>query len=248
MVRLFALVIVLFLILFDFRAVTAFEFPQTSIFAPFPSFRPFPTGTPVPTRAPSPSPMPAASGTPVPTSAPATLKIEDVDPSSANFLQEFTIYGTNFGTTPGNISFRLYNNLLSSGGVPIVSWSDTEIVAKVPGVRKGSYRIQVITSDSKKSNEVKFSVKNGQPMVNTTSLHQLNNEYELIFQGSEFGFRRGSIDIYLGPDLVGNGIIESWSSSRVRFTIPNIPYQEYGFQLTTSDGRKSSLKFFTVGN
>lgn len=232
--------------LFDLRTVTAFEFPASGIFGPFPSFRPFPTRTPKPTQNPTPSATPVESATPTPSSAPAQLEIEDVDPSSANFMQEFTLEGTNFGTAPGSVSFRYYTNSFTSGAA-IVSWSDTEIKAKVPGVKKGSYRIQVITSENKKSNEVKFTVRNGQPFINITSLHHLNNEYELIFQGTEFG-RRGSIDIYLGSDLVGNGVIEYWSNSRVRFTLPSIPFQEYGFQLTTSDGRKSSFKFFTVGN
>ena len=233
--------------LFDLRAVTAFEFPTGGIFGPFPSFRPFPTKTPKPTQNPTPSATPVASATPTPSSAPAQLEIEDVDPSSANFMEEFVIYGGGFGSAPGSVSFRYYRNSYISGGAPIVSWEDDQIVAKVPALAKGSYRIQVMTADNKKSNEIRFSVKNGQPIINSSSISNVNGEFELTFQGTEFG-RRGSIDIYSGPDLVGNGIIKSWSSSRVRFELPALPNHEYGFQITTADGRKSSLKFFTVGN
>lgn len=235
--------------LFDLRAVTALEFPNGGIFGPFPSFRPFPTKTPKPTKAPTPAPSstPIASATPAPSSVPAQPEIEDVDPSSANFMQEFTIYGGGFGNNPGSVSFRLSNQSFISAGAPIVSWADDEIVAKVPALRKGSYRIQVATADGKKSNEVRFSVKNGQPIINSSSISNVNGEFEMTFQGTEFG-RRGSIDIYSGSDLVGNGIIKSWSSSRVRFELPALPNHEYGFQITTADGRKSSLKFFTVGN
>ena len=248
MVKLFAFVIVLFLMLFDLRAVTAFEFPSSGVFGSFPSFKPFPVKTPKPTQAPTPTATPTASSTPAPTSTPAGIEIEDVEPSSANFMQEFTIYGYGFGSNPGSVSFRLNNQSFSSGGAPIVSWNNEEIVAKVPAVSKGSFRIQVITSGGLKSNEIRFSVKNGQPIVNSTSISLVNGEYELTFQGTELGSRRGSVDIYNGDSLAGNGIIKNWSSSRVRFELPALPRHEYGFQITTSDGRKSSKKFFTVGN
>jgi len=163
-------------------------------------------------------------------------------------MQEFTLTGLNFGSTAGSVSFRYYNQSYSSGGAPIVSWSPTGIKAKVPAVKKGSYRIQVITSENKKSNEIKFTVKNGQPVINSTSVRLLNGEYEIVFEGKEFGSKRGSIDIYADNNLAGNGQIRYWSSSRVRFGLPALPNQEYGFQISTSDGRKSSLKYFTLGN
>lgn len=221
---------------------------------PFPSINPFPfpTNTPAPSAAPSQSP--SSSPTPAPSISTA-VEIEDIDPGSANFMQEFTITGFNFGNTPGSVSFRYYNQGFPSGGAPIVSWNQNEIRAKVPAVKKGSYRIQVITSENeqssssnKKSAEERFTVKNGQPIINSTSVRLLNGEYELVFGGSEFGSRRGSIDIYAGDNLAGNGIIKYWSSSRVRFELPELPHQEYGFRLTSSDGRQSSFKFFTLGN
>lgn len=220
---------------------------------PFPSIKPFhfPTHTPVPSSSPFSSASPAQTPSPSPTPAPSistAVEIDDVDPTSANFMEEFTVTGFNFGSNPGGVSFRYYNQGFPSEGAPIISWSNTEIKAKVPGVKKGSYRIRVTTSDNKKSNEIRFTVKNGQPVINSTSVRFLDGEYELVFEGSEFGFKRGSIDIYAGDSLAGNGIIKYWSSSRVRFELPELPNQEYGFQITTSDGRQSSLKFFTLGN
>ena len=220
---------------------------------PFPSLNPFPfpTNTPEASSTPEPSatPTPSTSATPAPSISTA-VEIDDVDPSSANFMQEFTLTGFNFGSTTGSVNFRASNQSYPSGGAPIVSWSDTEVKAIVPAVKKGSYRIQLITSNNKKSNEVKFTVKNGQPIVNSSSIKSLNGEYELTFQGTEFGTKRGSIDIYVGnsSNLAGNGIIKYWSSSKIRFELPNLPHQEYGFQISTSDGRKSSLKYFAVGN
>lgn len=216
---------------------------------PFPSFKPFPfptsTATPAPSAVPSQTPSPTITPAPSVTTA---VEIDDVNPSSANFMQEFTLTGFNFGQNPGSISFRNFNQGFSSGGAPIVSWSDQEIKAKIPAVKKGYYRIQVITADAKKSNEIKFTVKNGQPVINSTSLRAVNGEYEFVFQGTEFGSRRGEVSIYLGSTIAGKGIIEYWSSSRVRFEFPPLPHAEYGFQIQTSDGRQSSFKFFTVGN
>lgn len=216
---------------------------------PFPSFKPFPfpssISTPAPTSTPVPSIIPSATPAPSVTTA---VEINNVNPSSANFMQEFTLTGFNFGSNPGSISFRYYSQSYSSGGAPIVSWSSNQIKAKVPAVKKGSYRIQVITSDGKKSNEIKFSVNNGQPIVNSTSIRLLNGEYELVFEGTEFGSRRGEINIYADSNIEAKGIIKYWSSSRVRFALPNLPHREYGFQIQASDGRQSSLKFFTLGN
>lgn len=250
MKKLIAFVIVLFAMLFDLRAVMALEFPSSGLFGSFPSTRPFtfPSKTPKPTSSANPTSTPIASATPAPTSAPTLLEIEDIEPNSANFMDEFVIYGANFGTGTGSVSLRVSNQNYSSGGAPIVSWTDNEIKARVPAVRKGAYRVQVITSDGKKSNEIRFSVKNGQPIINSSSISLVNGEYEMTFQGTELGSRRGSVDIYNGDSLAGNGIIKSWSSSKVRFDLPALPNHEYGFQITTSDGRKSSLKFFTVGN
>lgn len=219
---------------------------------PFPSFKafPFPTNSPAPTSTPIPTstPQPSNSATPKPTPVSTAVEIEDVDPNSANFMDEFIVYGTNFGPTPGSVNFRYYNQSFVSAGSPIISWTNSEIHAKVPALKKGSYRIQVVTADSKKSNEERFSINNGQPIVNSTSVRLLNGAYELTFEGSEFGFMRGEVNIYVGSNLAGKGIIKYWSSSRVRFALPTLPKQEYGFQIQTSDGRQSSLKYFNVGN
>ena len=218
---------------------------------PFPSLKPFPfpTSTPAASATPLPSPTPTLSPsiTPAPSFTTA-VEIDDVQPGSANFMQEFTLTGFNFGANPGSVSFRYYNQSYSSGGALIISWGNNEIKAKVPAVKKGSYRIQVITADKKKSNEKSFNVKNGQPIITSTSISVVNGEYELVFQGTELGSKRGSVDIYAGSNLAGNGDIKYWSSSRVRFGLPALPHQEYGFQISTSDGRKSSLRYFTVGN
>jgi len=246
--RSFAFFIVLFLLLFDLSSVSAqnfssFNFPAFSTF-PFPSKTPKPTPTSQPSSTPVPSsPASIPSSSPVPT----VLEIDDIDPTSADFMEEFIIYGGGFGTTPGSVNFRNPNQSFSSGGAVVVSWSEDEITATVPALKKGSYRIQVVTSDNKKSAEEKFTVRNGQPIINSTSLSNNNGKWELTFQGSEFG-RRGTMDIYKGDSFSTKGIIKSWTSSRIRFEIPAIPHGEYGFQITTADGRKSSLKFFTVGN
>lgn len=163
-------------------------------------------------------------------------------------MEEFTLTGFNFGSSPGSVSFRYYTQNYLSGGAPIISWSSSEIKAKVPAVKKGYYRIQVITADGKKSNEIKFTVRNGQPTVNSTSINALNGKYELTFQGTEFGYSRGEINIYAQNSVIAKGIIKYWSSSRIRFEVPSLPIQEYGFQIQASDGRQSSLKYFTLGN
>ncbi len=219
-----------------------------SLFNPFPSIKPFPFESKPPISTPAPTQAPTSTPSPTPTQAPSNVfELEDVEPSSANFMEEFTVYGSNFGSTAGYISFRQSNQGYPSGGATPISWSNTEIKAKVPFFKKGSYRIQIIRSDGSKSNEIKFTIKNGQPVINATSVQLTNGEYELTFQGTEFGTKRGSVNIYSGSSIVAHGTIKSWSSSRVRFGLPGLSRQEYGFQIQASDGRQSSLKYFTLG-
>lgn len=239
--------------LVDLESVFALEMPKVGgnpFGSGFPSNFPSTGNFPFPSKTPRPSSSaPASTAVPSTTPVPTTVfEIIDIEPSSVNFDQEFRIYGTNFGASGGSVNFRLSSQSFSSGAAPIVSWSNTEIVAKVPGLKKGSYRVQIVRADGQKSNEEKLSIKNGLPTINSTSISAVNGKYELTFQGTEFGTRRGTMNIYDGSTLVGTGIIRSWSSSRVRFDLPNLPRKNYGFQILTSDGRKSALQFFTVGN
>lgn len=245
--RILILLLVSIFTLTSASSVSAFDFPSSSgVFGnfPFPSIKPFPSKTPQPSNLPSSTPNPSASSTPNPSTK---LEILDIDPSSANYMDEFTIEGTAFGGTQGSVSFRASGQNYVSAGAQIVSWDNNKIKAKIPAVKKGTYYIQVVTSEGKKSNEERLSVKNGQPIIVSTSLNAVNGNYELTFQGTEFG-RRGTINIYNGSSLVGTGVIRSWSSSRIRFNVPNLPRKEYGFQIVTSDGRQSALRMFTVGN
>lgn len=247
MSKIIALFVVVFILLVDLESVFALDMPKINGNPFGSSFSPgFPSGNfPFPSK----TPKPSATATSTPTPSPTTVfEITDVEPSSVNYMEEFRIYGTNFGSTQGAVNFRQTNQSFSSGGAPIVSWSDSEIVAKVPALRKGYYRIQILRADGQKSEEVRFSVKNGQPIVNSNSISAVNGKYELTFQGSEFGTKLGVINIYDGSSIVANGITRSWSSSRVRFELPNLTRKQYGFQIQTADGRQSSIQLFTVGN
>lgn len=229
-------------LLFSFANVSnasAQSFPSFN----FPSIKPFP----LPSKTPKSSKVPDPTTIPSPAPVSTKFEITEVDPSSGNYMQEFTIYGTNFGGGTGSVNFRLNNQSFSSGSAPIISWSNSEIKARVPAIAKGSYRIQVVNADGHKSNEKKFSVKNGIPVVNSNSIVARDGEIEMTFVGKEFG-KRGSIDIYDGSTLAGHGILRSWSSSKIRFDLPDLPRKQYGFQITTADGRKSPLRMFIVGN
>ena len=249
MAKIIALIVIVFVMLVDLDSVFALEMPKIGG-NPFGSSFPSTGNFPFPSKTPKPSASATASPTTAPTSTPApttVFEITDIEPSSANFDQEFTIYGTNLGTS-GSVNFRLSSQSFSSGSAPIVSWGQNQIKVKVPALKKGSYRVQVVRSDGQKSNEERFSIKAGQPVVNSNSIQAVNGKYELTFQGSEFGSRRGVVNIYDGSTLVGTGIIKSWSSSRVRIDLPTLARKQYGFQIQTADGRKSSVQFFTVGN
>lgn len=78
--------------------------------------------------------------------------ISSIDPDSGPIGVPVTIHGSFFGSSPGSVTF----SGIEAGEV--ISWSDTEIVARVPaGAVTGP--VVVHTADNKDSNDVTFTVE-----------------------------------------------------------------------------------------
>ena len=221
------ILIVLFVVLFITpTSAHALSFPKPSFFN-FPSF-------------------PSASSTPKPsfTPNPQGVDLQVIEPTTVNFSQTFTLKGKNFGAAQGSVRFYIRGNSLPSAAAPIVSWSDTEIKATVPAVQGNSYYdVAVKKSDNKLTNKLRVRVKYGQPLINSTSFVNQNGEIIITLSGRDFNSKDGKIVFYNSSNaVVGEGEIDSWSNSRIRFTPPTLPTGDYKYQIQTADGRLSSLK------
>lgn len=228
----------------DKNAKTSAPVILKKIITPTPTSNPIlsPTSTPKPTPTLTPSPTPQI-----------IVKIDSITPTSGNYGSEITIKGSNFGYVNGSVSF--YNSSgINSGGSTIVSWSDSEVKGKVPFVKSDSdYQVEVGTSNGKKSNRIAFRVLAGQPIISSIAPSSMGPGDEIIIDGSGFGSNTGSVNFHQvdSPDSASGGsVITSWSDTQIKGNVPGIlaPNTEYGIQIITSDGRRSSFKYYQVGN
>ena len=99
-----------------------------------------------------------AAGTPVgPTSDAAwpiftvtgpVPKVTGLSPASAPAGSLITITGDNFGSTPGRVTLCQFCGTLSAidGTATIVSWTPTEVLARVPGMQNGVAEVHLTTA------------------------------------------------------------------------------------------------------
>lgn len=199
----------------------------------------------------APSTNPAVSPSTTTTSSntnSSDMRVNEVNPTSGNFMQTITLKGNNFGNSAGSVAF--YGTSSSpSGGGPIESWSNTEIKVKVPAIRGNTdYQLEV-SAGGKTSNRIGFKVINGQPQLNSVSPNPASG-ISITLSGSELGSSNGTVTFYEGGNPAGTCSIASWSDSQISCTVPaNLTQgKEYGLQITTSDGRQTSFKYYTFGN
>lgn len=196
-----------------------------------------PTLTSAPTLAPSPTPVPS------------NPRIDSISPSSGPSGQDIAIKGSLFGGEMGTVRMCLSGNCNYN---PVVdSWSNTEIKARVSGMitQAGAYDVSVVTKNNITSNWVSFTVTAGQPIINNISPSNISPALNITLSGSNFG-SRGQVNFYKNyPALSGTGNIESWSSTQIVVTIPGSldGNTEYGIEVVSGEGSKSSFKYYTVG-
>lgn len=69
----------------------------------------------------------------------------------------------------------------------------------------------------------------------------------VTFSGSAFGTNTGAVTFYEGGTPAGTCNVTAWSETSLTCTMPNLTAEKnYGMQLTTSDGRQSSFKYYTL--
>lgn len=174
------------------------------------------------------------------------MRINEVNPTSGNFMQTITLKGNNFGNSAGSVVFYA-NSSSPSGGGPIESWSDTEVRFKVPAVKGNTdYQLEV-SAGGKMSNRIGFKVINGQPQLNSVSPNPAPG-LSITLSGTELGSSNGAVTFYEGGNPAGTCSITSWNDSQITCTIPaNLTQgKEYGLQITTADSRQTSFKYYQL--
>ncbi len=199
------------------------------------------------TVSPSASSSPAASTSSNSNSSGVVLN--GIDPSNPAFGTQMTLRGSGFGSSQG--VYNVYANGQAQPYGGIQSWSDTEIKTSSPFFASGAeYQLEVQTADGKKSNRITVKSGDGQPFVDNFSPSNAKPGQELVLKGGRFG-SQGQVNFFQNyPSLSGSGQITSWNDSEIHLSIPsNLEAgKEYGIEVVSGGGGKSSFKYYTLGS
>jgi uncharacterized protein (TIGR02145 family) len=134
--------------------------------------------------------------------------ITSIKPTSGKTGDTITITGSNFGTSPGTVSFT------GSDASLYTEWIDTEIKVKIP--RYASNGKLSVTVGGQNSNEIDFMVI---PQITGITPSATFSGEEITISGSGFGGDQGTSFVSF------NGIkatkYSNWSTSEIKVTVPN---------------------------
>lgn len=176
--------------------------------------------------------------------------ISSVTPISGKFMDTITLSGARFGTS-GSVNFyNRYNQ--ASGGAPIVSWSTSSIKFTVPAIAGfQTYSVQVRSNTNEFSNTIVFAMKEPQPYIGGIAPANVAPNGQITITGADFGTTVGAVNFYLpgSQSASGGSVITSWAATSIRANVPGIigKNRDYLVEVVTSDGRKSSMKVYSVG-
>jgi len=169
--------------------------------------------------------------------------INSITPTSGIVGSITAVYGSGFGNKQGSVVFYNQKGQASTGAL-ILGWYDGGVKFRIPAVAKGTYSVEIQTSDGKKSNKVSFSVIAGQPTISSLYTYKLSWGGYFIIYGQDLG-NSGKINLYNIGSTVPfyNASILYWSDSLIIGQIsPKVGGNTtYGIQVSTSDNRNSSI-------
>lgn len=163
--------------------------------------------------------------------------ISSLSPSSGFYEDQITINGEHFGTTQGTVKF--YNNLSAT----IVSWSDTQIVCKVPnGAASGIVTVSGNAGTSSSTDSHGMFTLAG-PSITSLNPTSTSEGGLVIITGSHFGatyWGSSSVKFYNNKAAT----IMSWSDTRI---LAYVPTGAASGNLTVTTAGGSSVSYFTLG-
>jgi IPT/TIG domain/Divergent InlB B-repeat domain len=163
-------------------------------------------------------------------------EIDDVDPTAGKTNTLVTITGVGFGDTQGTsfVSFGSVN------AVYIESWSDTQVVCKVPPGAAGLVNL-TLTTDKGTSNTVPFNVL---PVISKVAPKSGMAWAVVTVSGSGFGDKRGTSFVRFGGVQVTSYV--SWSNTEIVCKVPAAAYGSVNVAVETSGGRSNLMPFKVV--
>lgn len=202
--------------------------------------------SPSPSAKPSPSPIQQSQSVPAP-----VARIDNISPNPAKFQDKITIYGVNFGSAMGSINVTSPIYASCCAGIKPEAWSDTIVTGTIHlFLGKGNYEMEIQRADGQKSNKFAFSISAGQPIIDSFQKGNAPNTNFWMFtlQGSEFGATPGQVNFYKNSSFFGTCSTASsiWNNISIGCSMNLDSGVEYGVEVVTADGRRSSFKYVTA--
>ncbi len=157
-------------------------------------------------------------------------------PASGKIGTLVTISGGNFGATRGTSKV----NFGSVTATYYASWSNTQIVCKVPAGSAASVNLKVTTAEGT-SNAVVFNVL---PFVSSISPASAVISTAVTINGSGFGATRGASYVKFGGVKVTN--YKSWSATQIVVWMPGAASGAINLSVTTPGGRSNLVPFKVI--
>jgi Tol biopolymer transport system component len=159
-----------------------------------------------------------------------------VSPDSGRVGKEVTIAGTDFGATRGTSTVRFGTTAVTN----YISWSNTQIVCKVPAGAAGAVNVKVNTTGGL-SNLVLFKVV---PFVSGISPKSGVQGTVVTINGTGFRATRGTSYVKFGGVKATNYV--SWSATEIVVKVPAGAAGAINISVTTSGGRSNLSPFKVV--
>jgi hypothetical protein len=150
-----------------------------------------------------------------------------------------TINGTFFGTSLGSSSVKFGTKTCAS--TDYVSWSDTQIVAKVPASAYGVAPVTVTTTAGGTSNAVSFGVL---PKMTAMSSYSGTTAETRTMAGSAFGPSQGTSAVYFGNTKATSYSL--WSNTKISVKVPVGASGQTSVTVKTATGTSNSKTFKVV--
>lgn len=166
---------------------------------------------------------------------PVPPTITSLSPNSGPVGTSVMIAGTNFGSYQGP-SWVGFNGSTA----PVTSWSNTQIVVRVPNIATGNVNVRV-TVGGIASNAISFNIVPTPPTITSLSPTSGPTGTSVTVTGTNFGAPQGSSTVSFNGSTV---VPSSWSSTQIVFSIP--AGATTGNVVVTVNGLPSNAISFTV--
>jgi hypothetical protein len=159
--------------------------------------------------------------------------ITGFSPSAAPVGSNVTIQGSNFGSTPGTVTFGQATATVVAG-----SWSNASITATVPaGLAAGAVTVTVTTSGGSGTNT--FTVI---PGITSLSPNPVTPGSPATITGTSFGATRGSSSVTFSG--MAASVVSTWTDTSIVATVPS--GTAAGSLVVTVNNAASNPTTFTV--